>query len=209
MSKKIDQKSSAVKQFKEISEEVIGEIWRAPYTGEEGDRYRYMSFRFLGFSMIESCKLAHIAHSQVQEWYREDKYFHDLDKYKLPKLKQQESMNWITDIWEQNFQLLAARDRWVFEKAYLSPEGLTQEEKKWLEVRQRAYSPESLARLRVTKSMVQGPKLGSQISFQELVMSMKKNEEVRLKMGIEESHTEEPQEEPQDFDLIEESEDEG
>lgn len=207
--------NKAVQEFKQVSEEVIGEIYRAPYTGDEGDRFRYLSFRFLGFSMREAINLAHITYNQVQLWYKDDKSFYDLDKYKLPRLRQQESLNWMTDIWEQNFQLLAARDRWVFQKAYLDPDMLTEPEKKWLEARHKLYTPESLARLRVTRNLVQPQKLGDRTSFQELVMSMQKNQELRVKYGVAGKGTietqkgtseEEPEEIEQDagFELIQE-----
>ncbi|KKN47058.1 hypothetical protein LCGC14_0666670 [marine sediment metagenome] len=107
----------------------------------------YLSYRAVGFSIRESLALAAVTQATLNKWRREDKEFLQFEQERLAFLQRTISGDIMRMRWLRNFFLVLRRDERILHKSAFNFEGLTDNERAYLHLIRKHYTPQDLLAL--------------------------------------------------------------
>ena len=123
------------------------------------DKVRYLSYRAVGFTKIESCHLAEIEVTDVAKWIRDDERFKDFEGRNLRELQKTAAADIVENEFKRNLTMLLRKDARLIQKsmqAVVDPrtqkpidgiELLTDREWSYLQAIRKYYTPDQLLKL--------------------------------------------------------------
>ena len=107
----------------------------------------YLSNRAVGFSIRESLALSEVTQTTLNRWRREDREFLQFEQERLAFLQRTISGDIMRMKWLRNFFLVLRRDSRVLYKSAFNFEGLTDNERAYLHLVRKHYTPQDLLAL--------------------------------------------------------------
>ncbi len=107
----------------------------------------YLGYRAVGFSIRESLALAAVTQSTLNKWRREDHEFLQFEQERLAFLQRTISGDIMRMRWLRNFFLVLRRDERILYKSAFNFEGLTDNERSYLHLIRKHYTPQDLLAL--------------------------------------------------------------
>ena len=107
----------------------------------------YLSYRALGFSIRESLALASVTQATLNKWRREDAEFRGFEQERLAFLQRTIASDIMRMRWLRNFFLVLRRDERILYKSAFNFEGLTDNERSYLHLIRKHYTPQDLLAL--------------------------------------------------------------
>ncbi len=107
----------------------------------------YLGYRAVGFSIRESLALASVTQATLNKWRREDKEFLQFEQERLAFLQRTISSDIMRMRWLRNFFLALRRDERILYKSAFNFEGLTDNERSYLHLIRKHYTPQDLLAL--------------------------------------------------------------
>ena len=132
----------------DITAEDIAEIADARIPLSQNPRKaEYLSNRAVGFGIRESCALADVSQATLRKWRREDPEFREFEGERLAFLQRTISSDIMRMKWLRNFFLVLRRDQRILYKSAFNFEGLTDNERSYLHLIRKHYTPQDLLAL--------------------------------------------------------------
>jgi len=113
---------------------------------------QYLSFRACGFTIRESCALAHVHEVTARRWRSENPEFGHLDTEGIGELVDKFSHRYLEIEFLRNYRLILKKDFEVIIKSIAQPTGLSSAENQYLLKARGHYTPEQL---NIIKGLVQ------------------------------------------------------
>ena len=107
----------------------------------------YLGYRAVGFTIRESCALAAVTQATLNKWRREDHEFLQFEQERLAFLQRTISSDIMRMRWLRNFFLVLRRDERILYKSAFNFEGLTDNERAYLHLVRKHYTPQDLLAL--------------------------------------------------------------
>ena len=107
----------------------------------------YLGYRAVGFSIREALALAAVQQATLNKWRREDPEFRQFETERLAFLQRTISGDIIKMRWLRNFFLVLRRDERILYKSAFNFEGLTDNERSYLHLVRKHYTPQDLLAL--------------------------------------------------------------
>ncbi len=107
----------------------------------------YLGYRALSFSIRECLALAGVTQATLNKWRREDAEFRMFETERLAFLQRTVSSDIMRMRWLRNFFLVLRRDERILYKSAFNFEGLTDNERAYLHLIRKHYTPQDLLAL--------------------------------------------------------------
>ena len=107
----------------------------------------YLGYRALGFGIREALALANVQQSTLNKWRREDQEFRAFEQERLAFLQRTISSDVMRMRWLRNFFLVLRRDERILYKSAFNFEGLTDNERAYLHLIRKHYTPQDMLAL--------------------------------------------------------------
>lgn len=132
----------------DINPEDLAEIVEARIPLSQNPRKaEYLSNRSVGFGIRESLALAEVTQATLNKWRREDHEFLQFEQERLSFLQRTISGDIMRMKWLRNFFLILRRDSRILYKSAFNFEGLTDNERSYLHLIRKHYTPQDLLAL--------------------------------------------------------------
>ncbi len=107
----------------------------------------YLGYRAVGFTIRESLALAAVTQATLNKWRREDPEVLQFEQERLAFLQRTISGDIMRMRWLRNFFLVLRRDERILYKSAFNFEGLTDNERSYLHLVRKHYTPQDLLAL--------------------------------------------------------------
>ena len=120
---------------------------RIPLQSGDDRKNEYLSYRATGFPVKVAVELSGVTMNILRRWRRNDLAFKDLEDNKLDELQSTVANDILQLEFMRNFRMFMKKDAGVIHKSLFDPEGMTKEQKDYLKLIRKHYTPNDLLSL--------------------------------------------------------------